>query len=240
MFEKFMHLFGPELFNTRDYSIFSFITFGIGCYLWAIVYVIVIRDIFKYKRADSPIGAIAACFAWEILWGLGFRKTDMGSVLQLSYFIWFFLDCLIVYSAFKYGWKQSLSPNGRKFHIPSMAIITITWLVIFYFFIVQMKQDDAIGAYSGWIVNVYMSILYCVQKIKQPGFGTNRWVAVLKFMATGLCTGVVFDTPYLLANHTLVALCFIFAVFDIIYIYLVFTGPKAADVAAMEANLQKA
>src|SRR5581483_4716981 len=111
---------------------------------------------------------------------------------QISYFIWFFLDCFIVYSAFRYGWKQSITKNGIKYHVPMMALFTLTWIIIFRYFIVEMQQDDRIGAFSGWIVNVYMSILYCVQKIKQPTFGTNRWVAVLKFLATGLCTGVVF------------------------------------------------
>jgi hypothetical protein len=238
MLDKIMHMFGNEWINNKDYTFFALITFGAGCYLWAIVYGIVIYDIFKKKRADSPFGAIAACIAWEFWWGLGFRQTDMGAVLQLSYFIWFFLDCFIVYSAFRYGWKQSITVGGIKNHVPMMALFTITWGVIFYFFIVQMKQDDKIGAWSGWIVNVYMSILYCVQKIKQPTFGTNRWVAVLKFLATGLCTGVVFDTPYLYANKTLVALCFIFAAFDIMYIYLVFTGPKSSEVLDEEQAVE--
>jgi len=212
-----------HLFNTEKYSDFVLITFCAGCYLWAIVYIIVLRDVIKKKNADVPIMAVAGNFAWEFYWGLGiFMKTDMGSVLQWAYFIWFFLDCFIVYSTFKYGWKQDVVPSEKKDHIFVTALCILLWGAILYFFIPQ--YDDHIGAYTGWIVNVNISMAFVLQKVKQPGFGTNRWVAVLKFLGTGLCTTVVFINLY--QNTTLVALCFIFAVLDIIYIYMVFTGPK--------------
>ena len=65
---------------------------------------------------------------------------------------------------------------------------------------------------------------FILQKVKQPEFGTNRWVAVLKLLGTGLCTSVVYYNYY--ENTTLVALCFIFALLDLVYIYMVFKGPK--------------
>jgi hypothetical protein len=153
----------------------------------------------------------------------------MGSLLQWSYFIWWFTDILIVVAVFMYGWKQSISVDGRKYHLVSTFVIFAMWNVLFCFFI--REWDDKIGAFSGWIDNVNMSVLFCVLKLKLPSFGTNRWVAVLKFMATGLCTGVVFDTPWLFENKTLVALCFVFAAFDLMYIYLVFKGPKHSQVS---------
>lgn len=228
--EFFSRLSTPPLFNTTDYTIFGLATFGAGCALWAVVYVIVIYDIFKKKIVGIPVGAVACNFAWECYWGLAiFRITNMGSFLQWSYFIWWFTDILIVVSVFLYGWKQSVSADGRRYHVISTFIIFAMWNVLFCFFI--RDWDDKIGAFSGWIDNVNMSVLYCVLKLKQPSFGTNRLVAVFKFMATGLCTGVVFTTPYLYANTTLVALCFTFAAFDLMYIYLVFTGPKHSSVS---------
>jgi hypothetical protein len=104
----------------------------------------------------------------------------MGSVLQWAYFIWFFLDCFIVYSTFKYGWKQDVVPSEKKDHIFVTALCILLWGAILYFFIPQ--YDDHIGAYTGWIVNVNMSMAFVLQKVKQPEFGTNRWVAVLKFL----------------------------------------------------------
>lgn len=227
-----LSLFGSDPWiNLKDYTPFVLITFGLGCLLWAVVYIIVIRDIIKTKRIDIPNAAICCNFAWEIYWGL-FYHTNMGRLFEWAYFIWFFLDMFIVYSMFKYGASQAITSGTKKLHIPAMAIILTMWLVIFHFEIPQ--YDDPVGALSGWIVNVYMSVLFCYLKIRTPEFGLNRLVAVGKFLGTGFCTSVVFVNFY--ANKTLVALCFIFAAFDLIYIYLVFTGPKAADVHPANAS----
>ena len=68
-----------NLINTAKYSDFVLITFGAGCLVWAVVYVIVIRDIIKRKNVGIPMMAIAGNFAWEVFWGLGiFMDTDMG------------------------------------------------------------------------------------------------------------------------------------------------------------------
>jgi hypothetical protein len=220
----FDRLTAPPILNTTDYSTLELITFGIGCYMWAMVYFIVIRDIIKKKSVDIPVLAIAGNIAWEFYWGFWFR-TNMGLVLQWSYAIWFLLDCYIVYAAFKYGSKQEPILAARKYHTFIFASAIAAWLVIFYFFIPQF--DDNIGAYSGWILNTMMSFGFILQKVQQPSFGTNRLVAVCKFLGTGFCVPVCFIQPELNKNHVLLSLCILFAIFDLIYIYLVFTGPKS-------------
>jgi len=212
-----------HLINTTDYTTFELVTFGIGCYMWAIVYGFVIYDIFKYKRADIPVLAVCGNVAWEFYWGLIY-KTNMGPILQWSYMIWFFLDLLIVYGAFRYGAKQEPVVAARKYNTFIMISVIAAWMVIFRFFIPRF--DDNIGAFTGWILNTIMSIGFVLQKMRQPEFGTNRLVAVCKFLGTGLCNFVCFSSPSLNWNKTLLSLCIIFAIFDLIYIYLVFTGPK--------------
>ena len=44
-----------HLFNTEKYSDFVLITFCAGCYLWAIVYIIVLSDVTNKIKADVPI-----------------------------------------------------------------------------------------------------------------------------------------------------------------------------------------
>ena len=149
----------------------------------------------------------------------------MGLVLQWSYAIWFFMDCYIVYAAFKYGFKQEPIIAARKYSKFLFATAIAAWFVVFYFFI--PRYDDNIGAFTGWILNTMMSFGFIVQKIQQPTFGTNRWVAVCKFLGTGFCVPVCFIQPELNQNHTLLALCILFAIFELIYIYMVFTGPKS-------------
>ncbi|MEZ4843603.1 MAG: hypothetical protein R3A43_05045 [Bacteroidia bacterium] len=215
-------------FNTADYSPFVLWTFLIGCLLWAVVYGFVIRDIIVHKTVGIPIAAVCGNFAWEIYWGLSiFGHTDMGYLFQVAYFIWFFLDCFIVYSTFKYAAKQEPIASAQKYQRGLTALILAVWIVILYFFIPE--YDDRIGAYTGWIVNVNMSLAFILQKVKQPSFGASKAVAIGKFLGTGLCTTVVYYNFY--QNKTLVALCFIFAALDLIYIYMVFKGDKNLSLA---------
>jgi len=216
-------MFDQPLFNTTDYTPFVLWTFLAGCLLWAVVYIITIRDIIKKKTVGIPIAAVCGNFAWEFYWGLSiFGSTNMGSLFQIAYFIWFFLDCYIVYSTFKYAAQQEPIVSAQKYQQLLTGLILAMWLAIFFYFIPQ--YDDVIGAYTGWIVNVNMSLAFILQKVKQPSFGTNRLIAIGKFLGTGLCTTVVYYNFY--ENKTLVALCYIFALLDLIYIYMVFKGQK--------------
>lgn len=211
-----------NLVNTIDYTTFSLITFGAGCLVWGVVYLIIIREVVKFKILEIPAAAVCGCFAWEINWGLIYH-TDMGKLFQWAYFMWFFLDCFIVYSMLRYGVKQVLIDRAKKYFVPSAITYLAIWFVIFYFFIGE-KYDDSFGALSGYLINVHMSLLYLNQKIKQPEFGTSRSVAIGKFLGTGLCTFACFQR---FPDHKLlISSIIIFALIDIVYIYLVFKGPK--------------
>lgn len=219
-------------FNLKDYTLFSLITFGTGCLIWAILYGFEIYSIIKHKKIGIPIAAIMCNFAWEINWGLIYR-TDMGFAFQLAYFIWFFLDCFIVYKAFKYGSHQMFTPNGIKYYIPTYIGVLVVWTAFYFLFIPE--YDDKFGALTGWITNMFMSCLFVYQRINQPDFGdyyigklpilNSKLIAVLKLLGTGSCTFVCFQRY---PDHkTLLFLCIAFAIVDIIYIIMVFSGfPK--------------
>jgi hypothetical protein len=53
--------------NLKDYTPFGLITFGLGCFGWLIVYVLVIRDMVKFHRLEISIAAICSNFAWKII-----------------------------------------------------------------------------------------------------------------------------------------------------------------------------
>ena len=226
--------------NLVDYTPFGLITFGLGCAGWLVVYVIVIRDMFKHQRLEIPIGAICGNFAWEIYWGLGmfnssgegpFRKTDMGLIFQWAYFLWFFFDVFIVVMALKYGRAQMTTPASKKYYYQQVFGLFAIWMGILYFFIPE--YDDAFGALTGYFVNVFMSSLYVFQKLKQPNtFGTSSAVAWLKLLSTGLCTFVCFQRYP--THHTLLFLCVLFALIDLVFIYLVIKGVKIDPQIATE------
>ncbi|MFK7970731.1 MAG: hypothetical protein AB8F95_10200 [Bacteroidia bacterium] len=226
--------FWDKIVNLVDYTPAEIIWFGIGCYMWAMVYIVVIRNIIKKKEVDIPWLAICFNIAWETYWGLGLlhrdtvgdpvTKSDMGPLFTWAYLIWFFLDLYIVYSMFRYGWKQQLTKQGEKHHVAIAGISMAAFFALLYFFIPE--YDDQIGAFSGWTANVLMSLAFVVQKFKQPSFCTSRLVAIFKFIGTGTCSYIVWSHADLSQMETLKAMTVIFALLDLFFIYQVFTGPK--------------
>ena len=210
------------LINTTDYTTFGLVTFAIGCLGWLVVYVLVVRDIIKTKTLEIPIAAICSNFGWEIYWGI-FYKTDMGTVFQWAYFLWFFFDLPVVYLALKHGRSQMVTPFAYKYYFQQVAGVFLFWMLFYYFFIPE--YDDAFGGLTGFLINTYMSILYIFQKIKQPfTFGKNPAVAWLKLFSTGMCTFVCFQRYP--THYTLQFFCIAFALADLVYIYLVYNTKK--------------
>ncbi|MDX2188656.1 MAG: hypothetical protein SFY32_02225 [Bacteroidota bacterium] len=219
-------------FNLKDYTPFSLISFGTGCLIWAVLYGFEIYSINKTKKIGIPIAAIMCNFAWEINWGLIY-KTDMGFLFQIAYFIWFFLDCYIVYKAFQYGKHQMFTPSGKQYYVPTYIGVLAVWFGFYFLFIPE--YDDKFGALTGWITNMFMSVLFVYQRLNQPDFGAynigstkiinSKLIAVLKLLGTGSCTFVCFQRY---PDHkTLLFLCIAFAVVDIVYIFMVYLNfPK--------------
>lgn len=214
-----------KLVNLTDYSPLALITFGLGCLGWAVVYGIVIHDIHKNKRIEIPVAAVMGNFAWEVNWGLIY-KTDMGLLFQAAYFIWFFLDCYIVWAAFKYGKQQLSSEQSLKYFNLTTAGYFVAWFIFFYFFIPE--YDDKFGALTGWLINTHMSILYIYQKLKQSDFGKSKLVAILKFLSTGICVYAAYERYH--DHKTLMFLCAAFAVADLIFIGMVYSQSKIRTV----------
>ena len=44
-----------HLINTESYSIPELILFGIGCFMWVIVYIMYVRHIFHHKMIGMPV-----------------------------------------------------------------------------------------------------------------------------------------------------------------------------------------
>lgn len=213
--------------NTTKYSIPVLILFLLGCSFWGVVYAMIFKEARTKHTVEYPMMAMACAFGWEILMGLGIvRVTDMGKLFQFAYFLWFFFDCFIFYMMLKYGYKQIRSAQGQRMFTFLYFFCIAAWLVMWYPF--MKSYDDPIGAYSGWVCNVVISSCFVFQKINNPAWGTNRWIAILKFLGTGSCSAVVFGNYY--DNPTLVACVFVFSAFDLVYIYLVFKGPKTDEI----------
>jgi hypothetical protein len=201
--------------NLTDYTVLQHLCFAVGCFLWVIVYIIVIKNIRKFQFIEIPMVAICFNFAWEILWSWVF-DTDMGLLYQWGYRAWFFLDCFIVYNVFKYGHKQLVS-MPKKF---AEFILITGFLMAISILYPYIKIYDApishMGGYTGFLVNLFNSALFISLIVRKNNIALfSEWVAWLKFFGTGLVTVFAFlkfTDPFLLVMGVVVA------VLDIIYI----------------------
>ncbi len=201
--------------NLKDYTIAEHLTFGIGCFLWVIVYIIIIRNIKKFKFVEIPMIAVCFNFAWEVLWSWVF-ETNMGMLYQWGYRAWFFLDCYILYHVFKYGYKQLVSMPKRWANIMMVVGLASAFAILYPYIKIYDAPISHMGGYTGFIVNLFNSALFTSLIIRKNNIELfSEWVAWLKFFGTGLVTVFAFlkfTDPFLLSMGVVVA------VLDIIYI----------------------
>ncbi|HOZ50609.1 MAG TPA: hypothetical protein PLU17_02020 [Chitinophagaceae bacterium] len=218
--------------NLVDYTIADHLLFGIGCFLWVIVYIIVLKNIKKYQFIEIPLIAITVNFAWETLWSWVFT-TNMGSLYVWGYRSWFILDCFIVYNTFKYGWKQ-LQTGFSKQYLPVIFIgAYLGWIVLLYFFSVKFDiPQSGMGGYGGYWCNLIMSAIYIPFLLRTNDLRHfSFWNAVLKGLGTFLVTLFCINHLQWKGEYFLYSLGIATALLDIIYIYLIYTLKKKANVA---------
>lgn len=179
-----------SILNLTDYTVVQHLFFIIGCVAWVVIYLNVIRRMKQFKYIEIPIMAVCANICWEFIWSFLF-KTNMGELYVWGYRIWFFLDCYIVYGLFKYGAKQ-LAVNTFQKHFNWIVLVLIAcWMFMLYFYIKLYDYPIShMGAYSGYIINLMMSMLFILLYTRTPDkfiFSlSNNW---LKFLGN-LCISI--------------------------------------------------
>lgn len=220
-----MHPGADMWFNTLKYSPLHLAIFLVGCFLWVIAYIAVIRHAIQQKFLVLPAGAVVANFAWEWLWGFVF-KPDMGLVVWWGYRTWAILDIAILFFLFKYGREQLITTQGRKYFAPMVAFGLVSWFSALYFFI-RDGLDISIGANSAYIINAMMSAMYIVMVAKHPDIRRFSFrIAWTKCVGTGLTSLFMFITPTLTMYGTdevpakrgfLLTLCILTLILDVIF-----------------------
>ncbi|MBL4654078.1 MAG: hypothetical protein JKY53_14635 [Flavobacteriales bacterium] len=213
-----------SIINLQDYTIPEHILFFTGCLGWVIAYVLVIKAIFKEQFIEIPVFALCANFAWEFLWSFVF-KTDMGELYVWGYRIWFVLDCVIVYGMFKYGWKQWRDQKLVKHYKFLIAFCLVCWFAVLYTYIGKWDLPIThMGANSGYILNVMMSLMYPILLLKMSTTKGFSYVA-------GWCKGVgtllisVFCSLKFGDHYWLLTLCVITSILDGWYL-VIFTKKR--------------
>jgi hypothetical protein len=218
---------GPYLdgwINTACYPDHLVWFFG-GCFLWVIVYGILIYNGFRYRFIEMPAIALAGNFAWEFTWSF-LNSTNMGLLATYTYRAWFFVDVGILLMLLRWGHKQGWSPFFFKYFKPTVFVAILMWGAMFYSYTLAGYTDHYIGAISAYLDNVAVSALYIfmLQRIRDVR-AMSPWVAWLKMIGTGMNT--VFMFLVFTQDHFLHTVAVVVFVLDCIYIVMLRQRRKA-------------
>ena len=176
--------------NTKDYSTATLIWNGTGCFFWLITYAAMIRSIIKTKFVEMPFLIAAGNIAWEFVWSFCWHPTT-GRFYALAYQGCFFLDCYIFWMMFKYGHKQIEIPLMKKYFKLILVGLAVIWLPLNYFYVKQ-GYDTPVGANSGYILSLFISLLYPVLLLRTDVSLFSPTVAWAKWIGTGCVTVSMF------------------------------------------------
>lgn len=202
-------------FDTTNYTPLQIGMFLTGAILWIVAYINTIYVAVKKQTLDIPIIAITLNFGCEITTAI-FFVPDMGKALVLAYWAWMVLDAYIVYSVWKYGYKQ-MRVDFFKQHFHAF------WLLSFAAsFVVQLTfilaYDLPMAPLDSYVINLVMSISF-IYMLFIPNYQGNSYItAWSKFLGTGVIS-VMFFTKYP-DNYFLLSLYIFCAIFDVMYILL--------------------
>jgi len=207
---------GPSsLVNCADYTPLELLLFCFGCWLWVVAYVVIIRDIRRYKFVGMPAMAGAGNFGWEFVWSFVFH-TNMGLVAQRAYDAWFLIDIYIFWAIVKYGDKQGWAPSIRRVYKPMIMASAIAFGLLFWLYRASGHQDYEIGAITAYMDNFLMSVLFLFMLSRLDDVrALAPSVAWMKMIGTG--TNTVFMMLRFPADHYLHALGIGLFVCDVIY-----------------------
>jgi hypothetical protein len=146
------------LVNLRDYTPLQLSLNAAGCLLWVVVYYVIVRDIVRKRFVEMPFFIACGNLAWEFVWSVPF-SPDTGHLFAWLYRSAFFLDLFIFANLLRYGQKQVGTPELVRHWRPLCLALVAAWVPLCYFFR-SSGPDDAIGATSGYILNLFISVLY--------------------------------------------------------------------------------
>ena len=179
-------MFQP-LINFDEYSSLGLFFNGVGCLFWVVAYAILVLEIRKKKFVEMPAYVAGANIGWEFVWSFIYHPNT-GLLFSLSYQAAFLLDCFIFYSVLRYGTKQPMNSETKK-HFVLFSLINFAFWILFSYTYMNEGYDTMIGANSGYIINVILS-MQCVFLLFQTK-DTAKFSMLLawsRMLGTGLIT----------------------------------------------------
>lgn len=189
--EALSSLFAPHsLVNLRDYTPLQLGLNAAGCLLWVVVYYVIVRDILRRRFVEMPFFIACGNLAWEFVWSVPFSPNS-GLLFAWLYRSAFVLDLFIFANLLRYGQKQVATPELLRYWRLLCPLLVAAWAALCYFFRTS-GLDDAIGATSGYILNLFISVLYfqLYFRVRDPRY-FSPLVAWTRMLGTALITASV-------------------------------------------------
>src|SRR5262245_7409702 len=202
----------------------------VGGIFWILTYVFIIFKGSKDKTYGMPLIALCANISWEFIFS--FILPSSAPQLFINY-LWFGLDCVIVYQFFRY-YKNEF-PN-----LSSSKAFVALGLLLFSAFIIILSGSiflgDHRGVYAAFGQNLLMSILFVGMFFKRgEGLrGQSIFIAVFKMIGTGL-TSIHFYLyePVSYSSFILPSLFVSILFFDLLYVLLLANSYKKYNVSIL-------
>lgn len=217
--------------NSEKYTSAQLVWNGVGCLFWVVCYAALVTSIIKKKFVEMPFFIAIGNIAWEFIWSV-FYHPDTGRLYSLSYQGAFLLDVFIFIHVLKYGDKQVDIPLLKKYWKWICFSLLGLWVLLNYFF-VKLGYDTSIGATSGYILNLMISLLYPMLLLRSDPRNFSPIVSWTKFLGTGCITVsmfLIYPENYLI--QILGSACF---VLDLCYSVLLSKKLKEIDNAPAHA-----
>jgi hypothetical protein len=181
--------------NLTDYTAFQMFLNIAATSLWAIAYIVILRNGLRNKFIEMPVLAGVGNISWELLWSTVF-VPNMGLLIIWGVRVWLLIDVIIVYDILRRGRLQWLNPVSRRHFIPFAVGAMVIWLGFFYTF-TSAGFDTPVGARSALVLNLVMSCLYLSMGTRLDLIRfMSPAAAILKGLGTAFFTAFVYvGTP---------------------------------------------
>lgn len=163
------------------------VLFGILCVVgWLVAYAGIISRGFADATYGVPLPALVANLSWEFAYG--FLLDPFGDYFHTSSIFGFLVDLVIGWQAWRYGAADFAgTPIGRHFRAFLLGALALAFPVTYLAF-GELRDPD--GEYTGFGINLMMSVLYLVMLQRRDGpAGQSMYIAVGKWVGT-LCAWI--------------------------------------------------
>jgi hypothetical protein len=160
----------------------SVVLFGLLCVVgWLVAYASIISRGFADATYGVPLPALVANLSWEFAYG--FLLDPLGDYFHTASIFGFLIDLVIGWQAWKYGGRQFAgTPAGRHFRPFLLLSLAVAFPVTYLAF---LEFNDPDGEYTGFGINLMMSILFLVMLERRGGpDGQSMYIAVGKWLGT--------------------------------------------------------